>query len=78
MFVGHNAIGKTNILESIYLLATGDSFRADKIEEMVNWETEVRHERKNRNQKLKSEIRNKNDKAQISNINKMQMKNYKC
>ena len=43
VFVGHNAIGKTNILEAIYLLATGDSFRADKIEEMVNWGVEVGH-----------------------------------
>jgi DNA replication and repair protein RecF len=41
--VGRNAVGKTNILEAIYLLASGDSFRAEKIEEMVNWNYEVSH-----------------------------------
>lgn len=43
VLVGPNAIGKTNVLEAIYLLATGQSFRADKIEEMVHWEGEVGH-----------------------------------
>jgi len=35
LIVGSNAIGKTNILESIYLLATGKSFRADVESEMI-------------------------------------------
>lgn len=35
LIVGANAIGKTNILESIYLLATGKSFRADIESEMI-------------------------------------------
>ena len=39
--VGPNASGKTNLLEAIYLLATGDSFRAGRIEEMVSWGKEV-------------------------------------
>lgn len=43
IFVGPNAIGKTNILEAVYLLATGESFRARKIEEMVRWDAEVGH-----------------------------------
>lgn len=43
MLLGPNAAGKTNILEAIYLLATGMSFRAQKIEEMVQWEAEVSH-----------------------------------
>lgn len=43
VLLGHNAAGKTNILEAIYLLATGMSFRAQKIEEMVQWEAEVSH-----------------------------------
>jgi DNA replication and repair protein RecF len=41
--VGENARGKTNIIEAIYLLSTGESFRAQKIEEMVNWNEEVGH-----------------------------------
>jgi DNA replication and repair protein RecF len=43
VLLGPNAAGKTNILEAIYLLATGMSFRAQKIEEMVHWEAEVGH-----------------------------------
>ncbi len=35
LIVGENAVGKTNILESIMLLATGKSFRADKDNEMI-------------------------------------------
>lgn len=43
VLVGNNGVGKTNILEAIYLLATGESFRAEKIEEMVRWQAEVAH-----------------------------------
>ncbi|OGV95692.1 hypothetical protein A2W24_05480 [Microgenomates group bacterium RBG_16_45_19] len=43
VLVGPNAVGKTNVLEAIYLLATGESFRAEKIEEIVNWQAEVAH-----------------------------------
>jgi len=35
LIVGSNAIGKTNILESIFLLATGKSFRAEVESEMI-------------------------------------------
>lgn len=41
VIVGPNAAGKTNVLEAIYLLSTGDSFRAGKIEEMVRWGQEL-------------------------------------
>jgi DNA replication and repair protein RecF len=43
VIVGENARGKTNIIEAIYLLATGESIRAQKIEEMVEWDKEVGH-----------------------------------
>jgi DNA replication and repair protein RecF len=36
LFVGANAVGKTNILEAIYLLATGKSFRAEVESEMIH------------------------------------------
>ncbi len=35
LIVGPNAIGKTNVLEAVYLLATGKSFRAEKEIELV-------------------------------------------
>lgn len=38
---GPNAAGKTNILEAIYLLATGKSFRADLDREMIQYEQEI-------------------------------------
>lgn len=43
LIVGENARGKTNMMEAMYLLARGESFRAKKSEEMVNWQAEVAH-----------------------------------
>jgi len=40
MIVAPNAAGKTNILEAIFLLATGKSFRADRDIEMIQWKNE--------------------------------------
>lgn len=37
LIVGPNGSGKSNILEAIYLLASGLSRRADREEEMINW-----------------------------------------
>jgi DNA replication and repair protein RecF len=37
LLVGPNASGKTNLLEAIYLLATGKSFRAGVEEEMISY-----------------------------------------
>lgn len=41
VITGPNASGKTNILESIYLLSTGRSFKARKEEEMVNYNADI-------------------------------------
>jgi DNA replication and repair protein RecF len=41
--VGPNASGKTNILEVIYLLSTGKSFRARVEEEMIRHRQEISH-----------------------------------
>ncbi len=38
LILGENGVGKTNILEAIYLLATGKSFRADYESEMVSYD----------------------------------------
>jgi DNA replication and repair protein RecF len=37
LIVGENGVGKSNILEAIYLLATGKSFRADRDFEMIKY-----------------------------------------
>lgn len=41
VIVGENACGKTSILEGLHLLATGKSFRAEKVEEMIQMGAEV-------------------------------------
>jgi DNA replication and repair protein RecF len=40
VFSGENTAGKTNILEAVYLGATGGSFRTTTDADMVRWETE--------------------------------------
>ncbi len=41
LIIGANASGKTNILEAIFMLSTGRSFRAKKESDVVKWESEV-------------------------------------
>lgn len=41
VIVGPNAIGKTNILESLFLLSTGKSFKARLEEEMISYREEI-------------------------------------
>src|SRR3989337_2121425 len=41
LLVGNNAMGKTNVLEAIFLLATGRSFRAQRTEEMILFTKEL-------------------------------------
>jgi len=41
VIVGPNAQGKTSIIEAINLLATGESFRAEKVEEMISFNQEL-------------------------------------
>lgn len=38
VFVGDNAQGKTNILESVYYCAFAKSHRTSKDKELINWE----------------------------------------
>ncbi|MBI3577304.1 DNA replication and repair protein RecF [Candidatus Gottesmanbacteria bacterium] len=57
LIVGPNAAGKTNILEAIFLMATGKSFRADQDREVVRWEAEVG--------RIKSQITNHNDQTNL-------------
>lgn len=43
VFIGQNAQGKTNLLETLYLLATGRSVRASRDAEMIRWGEEKAH-----------------------------------
>ncbi|MEG1707024.1 MAG: DNA replication/repair protein RecF, partial [Clostridia bacterium] len=40
VFVGNNAQGKTNLLESVYLCCLGKSPRTDKEKEMISWNSD--------------------------------------
>ena len=39
LIVGDNGIGKTNLLESIYFLSAGKSFRASANRQLIHWQT---------------------------------------
>ena len=41
VIIGDNAVGKTNVLEAIYLLATGKSFKARVEGEIINYEADI-------------------------------------
>lgn len=41
--IGKNGAGKTNILEAVYVLATGGSWRAEAVDEMVAFGSDVAH-----------------------------------
>lgn len=41
LIVGPNTSGKTNLIEAVYLLATGKSFRAEKEQEMIQFEASL-------------------------------------
>jgi len=41
VLVGDNATGKTSVMEAIYLLSTGESFRAEEVAEMIQLENEI-------------------------------------
>lgn len=41
VIVGPNAQGKTSIIEAINLLATGESFRAERVEEMIQFDQDL-------------------------------------
>ena len=41
LLTGDNTTGKTNVLEAIYLVATGKSFRADTDREVIRWGHEL-------------------------------------
>ena len=38
IFVGENGQGKTNLLEAVYYLAFGNTFRGNKEMELINWQ----------------------------------------
>ena len=64
IILGPNASGKTNLIESIYLLSTGRSFRARQRKELINFDRDfckVIGRIKNKDKKGKSEKEEKQE-----------------
>ena len=81
LFVGNNAQGKTNILESIYVLALAKSHRTSKDRELVAWEEEyatIRGEVKRRYGSVRLEIQltTKGKKAKINGLEQRKLSEY--
>ena len=67
IFIGNNAQGKTNIIESIFLCSIGKSFRTNKEKELIKFNeektsVEINYEKSDRTGKIKIEI---GDKKQV-------------
>ncbi|MBI3397058.1 DNA replication and repair protein RecF [Candidatus Woesebacteria bacterium] len=60
IIVGPNAIGKTNLLESIYLLSVGKSFKAHLEEEMISYSSEIG--------RVKGKVINEKDKTTLLEV----------
>lgn len=80
IFIGKNAQGKTNLLESIYMCATGKSFRTNRDREIINLNKDeayiganIKTDRINKFIEIKME-RNKQKRIRI---NKIELKNFK-
>ncbi|MBZ2175703.1 DNA replication/repair protein RecF [Schnuerera sp. xch1] len=80
IFVGKNAQGKTNLLEAIYICATGKSFRTNRDKQLINLtknEAYIGSKIKvGKNEKL-IEVKLDNNSSKRIKINKIELKNFK-
>lgn len=81
VLIGENAQGKTNILESIYVLAMAKSHRASNDKELIRWETDygkIKGDIKNRygNFPLELLINKKGKKGRVNHIEQTKLSNY--
>lgn len=80
IFIGKNAQGKTNLIEAIYMCATGRSFRTNRDREIINFAESQAYIGSNidlRNHGKFIEIKMDRDKPKRIRINKTELKNYK-
>lgn len=80
-FIGNNAQGKTNLLESIYILALTKSHRTSKDRELISWNKEQAGiicdlKMFNRNTNLEINIYQHGKKVLINKIEQKKMSNY--
>ncbi len=81
VLIGENAQGKTNILESIYVLAMAKSHRTSNDKELIRWETDygkIKGEIKNRYGKIPLEllVTKKGKKGKVNHIEQLKLSNY--
>jgi len=81
VLIGENAQGKTNILESIYVLAMAKSHRTSNDKELIRWETDygkIKGEIKNRHVSFPLEllITKKGKKGKVNHIEQSKLSNY--
>lgn len=80
IFIGKNAQGKTNLIESIYMCASGKSFRTNKDREIINFsknEAYIGTHINLGNYNKFIEIKMQRDKPKIIRINKTELKSYR-
>lgn len=80
IFIGKNAQGKTNLLESIYICATGGSFRTNRDKELINFDRNEAYIGANlslNGAKKFIEIKMDRNKQKRIRINKVELKNYR-
>lgn len=80
IFIGKNAQGKTNLLESIYICATGRSFRTNRDREIINFNKEEAYIGATMNVGKFDrfiEIKMEREKPKRIRVNKTELKNYR-
>lgn len=81
VFLGENAQGKTNVMESIYVLAMAKSHRTSNDKELIRWDTEYakiegRVKKQNGSLPLELAISKKGKKAKYNHIEQKKLSQY--
>jgi DNA replication and repair protein RecF len=80
IFVGKNAQGKTNLLEAIYMCATGRSFRTNRDKEIINLnknESYIGAKIKTNGIEKFIEVKMERNKPKRIRVNKVELKNFR-
>ena len=80
VFIGKNAQGKTNLLESIYICATGRSFRTNRDREIISFDKDEAYIGANMHVGKFDrfiEIKMEKDRSKRIKVNKTELKNYR-
>src|SRR5690606_35558104 len=81
VFIGENAQGKTNVMESIYVLAMAKSHRTSNDKELIRWESDygkIEGDVQNRygNFPMELTISKKGKKGKVNHLEQPKLSNY--